>query len=47
VVLADDDVLLREGIGYLLKSRVTDAAELIDALSRIARGGSVVDHHVS
>src|ERR1700751_1240890 len=30
-------------IGYLLKSRVTHVAEFIDALSRIARGGSVVD----
>jgi DNA-binding NarL/FixJ family response regulator len=30
-------------IGYLLKSRVTDVAEFIDALGRIARGGSVVD----
>jgi serine/threonine-protein kinase PknK len=32
-----------EGIGYLLKSRVTDVDEFIDALERIARGGSVVD----
>jgi DNA-binding NarL/FixJ family response regulator len=31
------------GIGYLLKSRVTDVEEFIDALRRIARGGSVVD----
>jgi DNA-binding NarL/FixJ family response regulator len=31
------------GIGYLLKSRVTDVAEFIDTLERIARGGSVVD----
>jgi DNA-binding NarL/FixJ family response regulator len=31
------------GIGYLLKSRVTDVAEFIDTLHRIARGGSVVD----
>jgi DNA-binding NarL/FixJ family response regulator len=30
-------------IGYLLKSRVTDVDEFIDALSRIAHGGSVVD----
>jgi DNA-binding NarL/FixJ family response regulator len=30
-------------VGYLLKSRVTDVAELVDALDRIARGGSVVD----
>ena len=30
-------------IGYLLKSRVTDVAEFIDALQRIAKGASVVD----
>src|SRR3954452_1677955 len=30
-------------IGYLLKTRVTDVAELIDALERIAKGGSVID----
>jgi len=31
------------GIGYLLKSRVTDVAEFIDTLERIGNGGSVVD----
>ena len=31
------------GIGYLLKSRVTDVAEFIDTLERIGKGGSVVD----
>jgi serine/threonine-protein kinase PknK len=31
------------GIGYLLKTRITDVAEFLDALQRIARGGSVVD----
>jgi DNA-binding NarL/FixJ family response regulator len=31
------------GIGYLLKSRVTDVDEFIDTLQRVARGGSVVD----
>jgi DNA-binding NarL/FixJ family response regulator len=31
------------GIGYLLKSRVTDVEEFIDTLQRVARGGSVVD----
>jgi DNA-binding NarL/FixJ family response regulator len=30
-------------IGYLLKRRVTDVAELIDSLERIAGGGAVVD----
>ena len=32
-----------EGIGYLLKSRVMDSADFVDAVERIARGGSVVD----
>jgi serine/threonine-protein kinase PknK len=32
-----------ERIGYLLKSTVVRAADLIDALERIAQGGSVVD----
>jgi serine/threonine-protein kinase PknK len=31
------------GVGYLLKSRVTDLGEFIDTLQRIAKGGSVVD----
>jgi DNA-binding NarL/FixJ family response regulator len=31
------------GVGYLLKSRVTDLAEFLENLQRIARGGSVVD----
>jgi DNA-binding NarL/FixJ family response regulator len=30
-------------IGYLLKSRVTDVADFIDTLQRIAKGASVVD----
>jgi DNA-binding NarL/FixJ family response regulator len=30
-------------IGYLLKSRVTDVDEFIDALNRIAHGGAVID----
>jgi DNA-binding NarL/FixJ family response regulator len=32
-----------KGIGYLLKSRVTNVAEFVDTLERIAKGGSVVD----
>jgi len=32
-----------ERIGYLLKSRVTDVAEFIDAVKRITAGASVVD----
>jgi DNA-binding NarL/FixJ family response regulator len=31
------------GIGYLLKSRVTDVEDFIDTLQRIAKGASVVD----
>jgi DNA-binding NarL/FixJ family response regulator len=31
------------GIGYLLKSRVSDVAEFLDTLRRVANGGSVVD----
>jgi DNA-binding NarL/FixJ family response regulator len=30
-------------VGYLLKTRVTDVAEFVDAVERVARGGSVVD----
>ena len=32
-----------ERIGYLLKSRVLDAADFLDAVERVFRGGSVVD----
>jgi DNA-binding NarL/FixJ family response regulator len=32
-----------EGIGYLLKSRVMKVADVVDALQRVAEGGSVVD----
>jgi DNA-binding NarL/FixJ family response regulator len=32
-----------ERIGYLLKSRVMNAGDFVDALERIARGGAVVD----
>ena len=32
-----------QGIGYLLKSRITDVAEFIETIRRIARGESVVD----
>jgi DNA-binding NarL/FixJ family response regulator len=31
------------GVGYLLKSRVTDVEEFVDTLERITKGGSVVD----
>jgi len=45
-VAVDDAMdLLAAGnpIGYLLKSRITDVADFVDALERIARGASVVD----
>jgi len=31
------------GVGYLLKSRITQVGELLEALERIAGGGSVID----
>ena len=31
------------GVGYLLKSRVTDVDEFLDSLRRVARGGAVID----
>ncbi len=31
------------GIGYLLKSRITDVTEFVETLQRIAKGASVVD----
>src|SRR3954452_4734111 len=31
------------GIGYLLKSRVIDMEDFVDSLTRVARGGSLVD----
>ncbi|WP_436777071.1 response regulator transcription factor [Yinghuangia sp. YIM S09857] len=38
-LLSDD----AHGVGYLLKDRVADAAELLGALRRVADGGCVVD----
>jgi DNA-binding NarL/FixJ family response regulator len=32
-----------QGVGYLLKSRVTEAGDFLETLERIARGGSVID----
>ena len=32
-----------DGIGYLLKRRVTDVGDFLDTLERVANGGSVVD----
>jgi serine/threonine-protein kinase PknK len=31
------------GVGYLLKSRITDVTDFLDTLHRVARGGSVID----
>jgi DNA-binding NarL/FixJ family response regulator len=31
------------GVGYLLKSRVTDVGDFVDSVQRVARGGSVID----
>jgi DNA-binding NarL/FixJ family response regulator len=33
-------------VGYLLKSRVTDVGEFLDALARIRAGGSVIDQEI-
>ncbi|WP_433175411.1 response regulator transcription factor [Actinoallomurus sp. CA-150999] len=35
-----------EGVGYLLKERVADLAEFIDAVRRVADGGTVIDSEV-
>jgi DNA-binding NarL/FixJ family response regulator len=35
-----------EGLGYLLKDRVSDVAELADAVRRVGSGGCAVDPHV-
>jgi DNA-binding NarL/FixJ family response regulator len=35
-----------EGVGYLLKDRVGNLAEFVDALRRVAAGGSVVDPEI-
>jgi DNA-binding NarL/FixJ family response regulator len=34
------------GVGYLLKDRVADVGEFIDALSRVAAGGTALDPEV-
>jgi DNA-binding NarL/FixJ family response regulator len=34
------------GVGYLLKDRVADVAEFVDALERVAMGGSAIDPEV-
>jgi DNA-binding NarL/FixJ family response regulator len=35
-----------EGVGYLLKDRVADVSEFIDAIMRVAQGGTVLDPEV-
>jgi DNA-binding NarL/FixJ family response regulator len=35
-----------DGVGYLLKDRVADVAEFMDALARVAGGGSALDPEV-
>ncbi|MGH9278892.1 MAG: response regulator [Acidimicrobiales bacterium] len=41
-LLADD----RGGLGYLLKDRVADVAEFVDAIGRVGAGGTVLDAEV-
>ena len=44
VSYADDLLADRRGaIGYLLKDRVSEVAEFLDALARVADGGTVLD----
>jgi DNA-binding NarL/FixJ family response regulator len=35
-----------EGVGYLLKDRISDTREFADAVRRVAKGGSVLDPEV-
>jgi DNA-binding NarL/FixJ family response regulator len=35
-----------EGVGYLLKERVADVRDFVDALTRVAAGGTVLDPEV-
>jgi DNA-binding NarL/FixJ family response regulator len=47
VSYADDLLADRAGaVGYLLKDRVAEVAEFLDALSRVANGGTVLDPDV-
>jgi DNA-binding NarL/FixJ family response regulator len=41
-LLADNSV----GVGYLLKDRVADVSEFVDALERVASGGTALDPEV-
>jgi DNA-binding NarL/FixJ family response regulator len=47
VLYADDLLADRAGaVGYLLKDRVSEIAEFLDALDRVASGGTVLDPEV-
>src|SRR2546421_310680 len=46
VVIGEDDVLLREGIARLLEERVGDVDDFIDAVRRVAAGGSALDPEI-
>jgi DNA-binding NarL/FixJ family response regulator len=35
-----------EGVGYLLKERVADVSAFVDAVERVARGGSAIDPEI-
>jgi DNA-binding NarL/FixJ family response regulator len=35
-----------DGVGYLLKDRISDVADFVDAVSRVARGGSAIDPEI-
>ncbi len=35
-----------EGVGYLLKDRIGDVAEFLDAIRRVAEGGSAIDPQI-
>jgi DNA-binding NarL/FixJ family response regulator len=36
----------RGGVGYLLKDRIMDVGEFVDAVARVARGGTALDPDV-
>lgn len=46
VSYADDLLATGVGVGYLLKDRVAAIAEFLDALARVAAGGTVLDPEV-
>jgi DNA-binding NarL/FixJ family response regulator len=35
-----------EGVGYLLKDRISDVEDFVDAVRRVARGGSAIDPQI-